>query len=155
METDKHHHIILLCTRCSLVPRPSPAPVFNRLQYAKTEPEASTKRKISLLCSTAIHIRHDEMFRPCCESHGKIHQAFWLRFCILQAIKNWSRGRPGNEAILDACSTKSNYDIHVLGNWQHPSKLVWHNFMQNFSYWFALFLGDFIQVSWNGTCLNS
>ena len=36
----------------SLVPRPSPAPVFDRLQYAKTE----------------------------------------------QAIKNWSRGRPGNEA---------------------------------------------------------
>ena len=34
----------------SLVPRPSPAPVFDRLQYAKTE------------------------------------------------IKNWSRGRPGNEA---------------------------------------------------------
>ena len=24
---------------CSLVPRPSPAPVFDRLQYAKTEPE--------------------------------------------------------------------------------------------------------------------
>ena len=24
----------------SLVPRPSPAPVFDRLQYAKTEPEA-------------------------------------------------------------------------------------------------------------------
>ena len=38
---------------CNLVPRPSPAPVFDRLQY----------------------------------------------FCILQAIKNWSRGRPENEAI--------------------------------------------------------
>ena len=25
--------------RASLVPRPSPAPVFDRLQYAKTEPE--------------------------------------------------------------------------------------------------------------------
>ena len=33
----------------------------------------------------------------CCGSRGKIHQAFSLRFRILQAIKNWSRGRPGNE----------------------------------------------------------
>ena len=41
----------------SLVPRPSPAPVFDRLQ--------------------------------------------WLSFCILQAIKNRSRGRPGNEATKD------------------------------------------------------
>ena len=31
-------------------------------------------------------------------SRGKIHQAFWLSFCILQAIKNRSRRRPGNEA---------------------------------------------------------
>ena len=28
----------------------------------------------------------------------KIHQAFWLSFCIRQAIKNRSRGRPGDEA---------------------------------------------------------
>ena len=28
-----------LATEFSLVPRPSPAPVFDRLQYAKTEPE--------------------------------------------------------------------------------------------------------------------
>ena len=41
-----------------------------------------------------------EMLRPCRESRGKIHQAFWLSFCILQAIKNRSRGRPGNEASL-------------------------------------------------------
>ena len=27
-------------------------------------------------------------------SHSKIHQVFWLRFCILQAIKNWTLGRP-------------------------------------------------------------
>ena len=59
---------------------------------------ASTKHKISHLCSTAIHIRRDEMLRPCRESRGKIYQAFWLRFCILQAIINWTRGRPGNDA---------------------------------------------------------
>ena len=35
----------------------------------------------------------------CGGSLGKIHQAFSLRFCILQAIKNWSWGRPGNKAI--------------------------------------------------------
>ena len=29
---------------------------------------------------------------------AKIHQAFFLHFCIQQVIKNWSRGRPGNEA---------------------------------------------------------
>ena len=46
----------------SLVPRPSPAPDFGRLQY------------------------------------GRNRAPFWLHFCILQAIKNWSQGRPGNEA---------------------------------------------------------
>ena len=59
---------------------------------------ASTKHKISLLCSMAIHIKHDKMFCPCRGSRGKILQAFWFSFCILQVIKNWSRGRPGNEA---------------------------------------------------------
>ena len=44
----------------SLVPRPSLAPVFDRLQYAKT---------------------------------------------VLQAIKNWSRGRPGNEARVNMLLT--------------------------------------------------
>ena len=65
----------------SLVPRPSPAPVFDRLQYAKTE----------------------------------------LSFCILQAIKNRSRGRPGNEAshppqcyvIPKEVELTTNYDITV------------------------------------------
>ena len=32
-------------------------------------------------------------------------QAFPLRFCILQAIKNWTVGRPGNKATFD-------YDRH-------------------------------------------
>ena len=31
-------------------------------------------------------------------SRDKWYQAFPLRFCILQAIKNWTVGRPGNEA---------------------------------------------------------
>ena len=42
----------------------------------------------------------------CRGSRGKIHQAFSLRFCILQAIKNWSWGRPGNEAILNSLLEK-------------------------------------------------
>ena len=33
-------------------------------------------------------------------SRDKWYQAFPLRFCILQAIKNWTVGRPGNEAKL-------------------------------------------------------
>ena len=45
----------------SLVPRPSVATVFDRLQYAKTEPVSTS-------------------------------------FCILQAIKNQTHGRPRNEA---------------------------------------------------------
>ena len=34
-----------------------------------------------------------------CHSHDKMDQAFHLRFCTLQAIKNWTVGRSGNEAI--------------------------------------------------------
>ena len=33
------------------------------------------------------------------ENQPNTHMYFWLRFCILQAIKNWSWGRPGNEAM--------------------------------------------------------
>ena len=33
-------------------------------------------------------------------SHDKMDQAFPLCFCILQAIKNWMMGRPGNEASI-------------------------------------------------------
>ena len=33
-----------------------------------------------------------------CHSHGKVDQDFPLCFCILQAFKNWTVGRPGNEA---------------------------------------------------------
>ena len=55
----------------------------------------------SLLCSTAIHIRHDEMIRPCRKSRGKIHQGF----------KNRSRGRPGNEASLHFARTVTKEEI--------------------------------------------
>ena len=33
-------------------------------------------------------------------SRDKWYQAFPLRFCILQAIKNWTVGRPGNEVMV-------------------------------------------------------
>ena len=36
-----------------------------------------------------------------------------LRFCILQAIKNWSWGRPGNEARSCAVATLTVYMQHV------------------------------------------
>ena len=67
---------------------------------------ASTKCKISHLCS--IHITCDETLRPCHEWCGKIHQAFWLRFCILQVMKSWSRGRPGNEGMLAHFNSANN-----------------------------------------------
>ena len=37
--------------------------------------------------------------RHWCHSRDKWYQAFPLRFCILQAIKNWTVGRPGNELL--------------------------------------------------------
>ena len=52
-------------TKPSLVPRPCPAPVFDRLQSTKTEGEG-----IDII---------------------EIIEAFYLCFCILQAIKNWAR----------------------------------------------------------------
>jgi len=36
-----------------------------------------------------------------------IPQAFSLRFCILQAIKNWRYGRPGNEAEYNYIKPKA------------------------------------------------
>ena len=41
------------------------------------------------------------------QSRGKIHQAFLLSFCTLQAIKNWSQGRPGNEASVNQFGVNS------------------------------------------------
>ena len=45
----------------------------------------ATSVRVSIIASTWRH-QHDE-----------ISQVFPLRFCTLQVIKNWSRGRPGNE----------------------------------------------------------
>ena len=72
---------------------------------------ASTERKIGLLPSMAIHISVTTC-DACAADHVKIHQAFSLRFCILQAIKNWSRGRPGNEATALSSLPKT---VHALG----------------------------------------
>ena len=104
----------------SFVPRPSPAPVFDRLQYAKTEPEglvnltaAQASHFITLICMAVLRRRlmlrsvlattsadgeqhqaytyktyvnmlpcPESVTSPCRGSRGKIHQAFWLRFCI-------------------------------------------------------------------------
>ena len=41
-------------------------------------------------------------------------QAFPLSFCILQTIKNWTMGRPGNEATVIVHMTY-NIVIYVLG----------------------------------------
>ena len=38
--------------------------------------------------------------RHWCHWRDKMDQAFPLHFCILQVIKNWTVGRPGNEAIF-------------------------------------------------------
>jgi len=64
---------VFIWQQYSLVPRSSHHPIFDRLQYAKMEGEA------------LVHFI-------------KMDQAFPLCFCILQAIKNWMMGRPGNEA---------------------------------------------------------
>ena len=37
--SENTHYKVIYVHQPSLVPRPSPAPVFDRLQYAKTEPE--------------------------------------------------------------------------------------------------------------------
>ena len=44
---------------------------------------------------------------------GKISQGFALHFCILQAIKKWMVGRPGNEATYYFLRQFSRY--HVVG----------------------------------------
>ena len=66
----------------SSVPRSFPHPVFDRLKYAKTKAEGLGER---VTCMTSG--RRDSF-----------SQAFHLHFCILQAIKNWRREWPGNEA---------------------------------------------------------
>ena len=58
----------------SLVPRPSPAQVFDHLQYAKT-----------------VFVFLSSFFAVCKNEDS---------FCILQVIKNWNQERPGNEAKM-------------------------------------------------------
>ena len=50
--------------------------------------------------STAMHLKHAKMCRPCCGSRGKIHQPFSPRFYMLQAIKNRTQGRPRDETSM-------------------------------------------------------
>jgi len=45
-----------------------------------------------------VERRRDDIWWSCRGSRDEIPQAFSLRFCILQSIKNWRRRRPGNEA---------------------------------------------------------
>ena len=50
--------------RSSLVPRPSPAPVFDRLQYAKTEPEGLPGESYHVIPATGdvTDSRHGDIF---------------------------------------------------------------------------------------------
>ena len=59
-------------------------------------PAATTKMEIL----TVPLLPADLPLNDCRKSCGKIHQAFLLHFCILQAIKNWRQGRPENEATV-------------------------------------------------------
>ena len=49
----------------SLVPRPSPAPVFDRLQYAKTEPEGLVNLTMHVIRATGVTFRHALYIWPC------------------------------------------------------------------------------------------
>ena len=48
---------------------------------------------------SSVYLHVGRHWRHSCD---KMDQAFPLRFCILQAIKNWTVGRPGNEATTEA-----------------------------------------------------
>ena len=70
--------------------------------------QASTERKIGLLPSTAMHTSVMTCDTSACHgSRGKIHQAFSLLFCILQAIKNWSREGLETSTAVDMAVPKS------------------------------------------------
>ena len=143
---------------CSLIPRPSHHPIFNHLQYTKTEGgrpgpfyhvndvlstqvdrrggEGSPIERTHFACAFFVlkqewyvffcfmNVRNSSSWgrnykiRPqacsfnraslplClprktkCHSCNKMDQASPLHFCILQVIKNWMVGRPGNEANI-------------------------------------------------------
>ena len=73
-------------------------------------------------------------------SHDKCSQAFPLHFCTLQAIKNWTVGRPGNEAtryILQATVflntfrsqhvRRSDFLLYILRSYLHPQNTTHTN----------------------------
>ena len=100
----------------SLVPRPSHHPVFDRLQYAETEggglvhfitwiqrgggvPDQKNTFRACLLCFDKASSSFFLVGTPpplCLQVDTdviyKMDQAFPLRFCILQVIKNWTVG---------------------------------------------------------------
>ena len=73
----------------SLVPRPSPPPVFDRLQYAKTKGGGQYRWHTSHISLVSF---------PYCKPESLGTRLTSPSFCILQVIKNWSRGRSGNKA---------------------------------------------------------
>ena len=52
--------------------------------------------------------------RHCRHSHDKMDQAFPLRYCILQAIKNWTVGRSWNEARISAILAYERYSYWLF-----------------------------------------
>ena len=50
---------------------------------------------------------------------------FLIRFCILQAIKNWTVGRPGNEATAHTHKVMSMFKSHISLKLKH-FKEIWH-----------------------------
>ena len=83
---------------------------------------ASTERKIGLFPSLAVQL---SVCDACAVDHVvRFTRPSSLHFCILQAIKNWNRGRPGNEAREKACCffaklakfCHCRYFTHVVGN---------------------------------------
>ena len=60
-------------------------------------------------------------------SHDKMDQAFPLYFCILQLIKNWTVGRPGNEATM--CPHDP------LNGRQSPAEFLFSSFIERVTHW--------------------
>ena len=52
-----------------------------------------------------------------------LDQAFPLRFCILQAIKNWTVGGPGNEATVRPLGDNNSLMADSL---MHFTTTKWH-----------------------------
>ena len=74
-------YVHLASTHVMNVPRPSP--FFAGLP---------------LLCIVNAKVKWGRLGNEANGSHGEINQAFSLCICVMQAIKNWKWGGPGNEA---------------------------------------------------------